>query len=86
LNPGRRGGKPTTNLLSYGAANRIVTTDESWVHHYQRESKRASVLWKYLSSPSTKMLEVYGYAISRKSYAYRILGSSGSTVIPFSEA
>jgi hypothetical protein len=26
--------------------NRIVTGDESWVHHYQPESKRATVQWK----------------------------------------
>jgi outer membrane lipoprotein-sorting protein len=26
--------------------NRIVTGDESWVHHYQPESKRASIQWQ----------------------------------------
>jgi hypothetical protein len=26
--------------------NRIVTEDESWVHHYQLESKSASMHWK----------------------------------------
>jgi hypothetical protein len=34
--------------------NRIVTGDGLWVHHYQPESKRASVHWKYPSSPSAK--------------------------------
>jgi hypothetical protein len=38
--------------------NRIVTMDESWVHHYQPESKRASVQGKYPSSPSTKNFKV----------------------------
>jgi hypothetical protein len=39
--------------------NRIVTEDESWVHHYQPESQRASVQWKYPSSPrSTKKFKV----------------------------
>jgi hypothetical protein len=38
--------------------NRIVTGDESWVHHYQPESKHASVQWKHPSSPSAKKLEV----------------------------
>jgi hypothetical protein len=38
--------------------NRIVTGDESWVHHYQPESERASVQWKHPSSPSTKTFEV----------------------------
>jgi hypothetical protein len=38
--------------------NRIVTGDESWVHHYQPESKRALVQWKHPSSPSTKKFKV----------------------------
>jgi hypothetical protein len=39
--------------------NRIVTGDASWVHHYQPESKRASVQWKHPSSPrSTKKFKV----------------------------
>jgi hypothetical protein len=38
--------------------NRIITGDESWVHLYQPESKRASVQWKHPSSPSTKEFEV----------------------------
>jgi phage-related protein len=40
--------------------NRIVTRtgNEPWVHHYQSESKRASVQWKHPSSPSTKKLKV----------------------------
>jgi hypothetical protein len=31
--------------------NRNVTGDESWVHHYQPESKRGSIQWKHPSSP-----------------------------------
>jgi hypothetical protein len=38
--------------------NMIVTGDESWVHHYQPESKHASVQWKHPSSPSTKKFKV----------------------------
>jgi hypothetical protein len=34
--------------------NWIVPGNESWVHHYQPESKRASMQWKHPSSPSTK--------------------------------
>jgi hypothetical protein len=30
--------------------------------------------------------KVYGYVVSWEDYAYRILGFSGSTVSPFSEA
>jgi hypothetical protein len=29
---------------------RIVTGDETWVHHYQPESKQASIQWKHESS------------------------------------
>jgi hypothetical protein len=38
--------------------NSIVTGDESWVHHYQPESKRASVQGKHPSSPSSKKFKV----------------------------
>jgi hypothetical protein len=40
--------------------NRIVTHtgDESWVLHYQPESKCASMQWKHPSSPSTKWFKV----------------------------
>jgi hypothetical protein len=34
--------------------NSIVTGDESLVHHYQPESKRALGKWKHPSSPSNK--------------------------------
>jgi hypothetical protein len=34
--------------------SRTVTGDKSWVHHYQPESKRASMQWKHPSSPSKK--------------------------------
>jgi hypothetical protein len=57
--------------------NRTVTGNEPWIHYYQPESKRASVQWKHPSSPST---------ISWEGYAYRVLGFSGSTASPFSEA
>lgn len=38
--------------------NRIVTGDESWVHHYQPESKRDSMQWKHPSSPSCMKFKV----------------------------
>jgi hypothetical protein len=40
------------HLLRYAdkdMLNKIVTGDESWVHHYQPESKRALMQWKYSS-------------------------------------
>jgi hypothetical protein len=36
----------------------IVTGDESWVNHYQPESKHASMQWKHPISPSTKKYKV----------------------------
>jgi hypothetical protein len=40
--------------------NRFVTGDDSWVQHYQPESKLASTQWKHLSSHSrsTRKVEV----------------------------
>ena len=32
----------------------IVTGDESWVHHFQPESKRSSTEWKHSTSPTKK--------------------------------
>ena len=34
--------------------NRIVTTDETWVFHYEPESKRQSLEWKHVTSPMKK--------------------------------
>jgi hypothetical protein len=46
--------------------NRIVIGDESWVHHYQSESTRASVQWKHLGSPSAKKIKVTRTPSARK--------------------
>jgi hypothetical protein len=62
--------------------NTIVTGDESWMHHYQPESKRASMQWKHLNSPrSTKRAR---HQLGRLFFGN--LGFWGSTVSPFSEA
>ena len=34
--------------------NLIVTCDETWVHHFTPESKRASKQWKHVDSPPPK--------------------------------
>ncbi|XP_064462531.1 histone-lysine N-methyltransferase SETMAR-like [Ornithodoros turicata] len=34
--------------------NRIITCDETWVHHFTPESKRASKKWKHPCSPALK--------------------------------
>ena len=33
---------------------RLVTTDESWIHHYDPEAKEASKQWKHVESPPPK--------------------------------
>jgi hypothetical protein len=38
--------------------NRTVTGDDSWVHHYQPESKHSSMQWKHPSSASTKKFKL----------------------------
>jgi hypothetical protein len=54
------------HLLQYAdeeyMLNRIVAVDESWVHHYQHESKCDSMQWKQPSSPSTKKYKVMSSA------------------------
>ncbi|WAR01272.1 hypothetical protein MAR_007830, partial [Mya arenaria] len=36
---------------------RIITTDEIWVHYFESESKRASMVWKHADSPPPKKVE-----------------------------
>ena len=37
-----------------GILERIVTGDETWIHHYEPESKRQSKEWRHPSSPTPK--------------------------------
>ncbi|GFR80259.1 histone-lysine n-methyltransferase setmar-like protein [Elysia marginata] len=37
---------------------RIVTADESWLHHYDPESKRQSMEYRHKSSPSPRKFKV----------------------------
>jgi histone-lysine N-methyltransferase SETMAR len=58
-----RMGLSLQRLLQYAGdgedtLNRIVTGDESWVHYYQPESERVSVLWKHPSSLSANKCKV----------------------------
>jgi hypothetical protein len=41
---------------------RIVTADETWVHHYERESKAQSVAWKRPTSPVAKKFRSHPFA------------------------
>ena len=40
----------------------IVTGDETWIHHYDPESKQQSMLWKHASSPSPRKFKVQASA------------------------
>jgi hypothetical protein len=58
-----RMGLSLQHLLQYAdegedMLNRIVTPEESWVHHHQPESKRASMQLKHPSSPFNKKFKV----------------------------
>jgi hypothetical protein len=49
--------------------NRIVTGDESWVHHYQLKSKCALMQWKHRSSPS------------RSTKKFKVTSSAGKVIL-----
>ncbi|UYV67616.1 SETMAR [Cordylochernes scorpioides] len=55
--------------------SRIVTGDESWVHHSTPETKRESMVWKKPEESAPKKDE--GHNICRQSYGYRLLGLIG---------
>ena len=51
--------EPCSELLEYCHSDktflqRIVTGDETWVHHFKPESKKASVEWHHPTSPLSK--------------------------------
>jgi hypothetical protein len=37
---------------------RVVTGDETWLHHYDPETKQQSMQWKHASSPSPRKFKV----------------------------
>jgi hypothetical protein len=43
-----------TNFAPRQFLERIVTADETWLHHYEPESKAQSVAWKRPTSPVAK--------------------------------
>ena len=53
----------------------IVTGDETWVHHYEPESKRQSMQWKYASIISCSK-EIQDATVGRKVDVDRLLGLS----------
>ncbi|UYV73312.1 hypothetical protein LAZ67_10002671 [Cordylochernes scorpioides] len=42
--------------------DRIVTGDESWIHHHIPDSKRSSAEWHHKGSPSPKKLRITEFA------------------------
>ena len=48
---------------------RIVTGDETWVHHYDPDSKRQSMEWRHPSSPAQKKT-----AFRQESHVNTLLG------------
>jgi hypothetical protein len=43
-----------TNFVPRQVLERIVTADETWLHHYEPESKAQSMAWKRPASPVAK--------------------------------
>jgi hypothetical protein len=43
-----------TNFVPRQFLERIVTADETWLHHYKPESKAQSMAWKRPTSPVAK--------------------------------
>jgi hypothetical protein len=59
------------HLLRYAdegedSLNKVVAGEKSWVHHYQPQSKRASMQWKHPSSLSNKNIKVTSTPSSAK--------------------
>jgi hypothetical protein len=50
---------PLTSFSPQQFLERIVTADETWVHHYEAESKAQSMAWKHPSSPTVKKLKTH---------------------------
>jgi hypothetical protein len=47
----------STSFAQRQFLQRIVTADETWLHHYEPESKAQSVAWKRPTSPAAKKLK-----------------------------
>jgi histone-lysine N-methyltransferase SETMAR len=63
--------------------SRLVTQDETWVHHFDPESKRQSLQWKHPWSPSPRKFRVV--ASARKVMASVFWDSEGVIVVDYLE-
>jgi len=53
--------------------DRIITSEETWVHHYEPECKRQIMEWKHPQSPISK--KIHKPTVSRKIDAYSYFGN-----------
>src|SRR3954464_12027053 len=60
---------------------RIVTGDETWVHHYTLETRRSSMQWKHVTSPSPRKFRVQRSA--GKGMATVFWGTNGVLLLDF---
>ena len=56
---------------------RIVMDDETWVYHYQPETKQTSKQWKHKELPTLD--QVQGCVLNKQSDGCRVLGHERST-------
>ncbi|GFR79138.1 transposase [Elysia marginata] len=62
---------------------RIMTGDESWVHHYDSGCKAQSIEYRHKTSPSPRKLK--GCCLCKKGLAHRFLGHGGNFHMEFLE-
>lgn len=63
--------------------SRFVTEDETWVHHFDPESKQSSMQWKHTSSPTPKKFRVQPSA--RKIMASVFWDAKGIVLVDYLE-
>ena len=60
---------------------RVVTQDETWVHHFDPETKTQSMQWKHSGSPSPKKIKRVSSA--RKVMASTFWDSQGVIMVDY---
>jgi hypothetical protein len=61
--------------------NSIVTGDESWAHHYEPETKRQSMQWHHIGSPSPKKFKLAPKKFKLDLRNGKRVGTSASPVV-----
>jgi hypothetical protein len=69
---------PLTNFAPRQFLGRIVTADETWVHHYEPQSKTQSMAWKRPSSLVAKKLKVNHQPVR---LSFRFLGDMQGAIL-----